>query len=464
MSFDFGIHWSPKEIDGPHNDVGSEIAKFLDENKSKSTVYNTTSAVKRLNGFIKSESKNTYSKSSFELMEEKELDTLMCDFFMHAKKITKKTQTTELYQPDTLNNLRNGWQRFLLEKGISYDLKSGIEFKNSRNVLKARRKQLTRMGLGNKPNATRPLENVEIDKLFENGFFGSSNSLSLQRTIWWKITNHFGLRARDEARKLQFGDLSLKDDINGRQYLEWDRERGTKTRTGENSSSHQRAFNPKAYETGGDRCVVNLYKEFLRRRPAASKQSDSPFFLAMIPKANIKCDLWYFNRPLGANSIGKFMSDAKMFLNDKNETSRCKISNHSARKTSISTLLNENVHPLHVSQLSGHKNLESLRSYHTASTFQQENMSDLISKNDGCLTSFNNNNNGCSTLTTSSINQNEKPTKNDHNAKSLFQGASFVNCSINVNISSNDNKRAIEEESVSVSVKRRRVIFESDEE
>ena len=63
------------------------------------------------------------------------------------------------------------------------------------------------------------------------------------------------------------------------------------------------------------------------------------------------------------------------------ECSRSKISNHSARKTSITTLLNNNVHPMHVSQLSGHKNIESLKSYHTASSKQKRNMSDIINNN-----------------------------------------------------------------------------------
>ena len=56
--------------------------------------------------------------------------------------------------------------------------------------------------------------------------------------------------------------------------------------------------------------------------------------------------------------------------------SRSKISNHSARKYAIQKLLDNNVDPLHVAQLSGHKNVESLQNYHTASVSKQRNMSD----------------------------------------------------------------------------------------
>ena len=67
--------------------------------------------------------------------------------------------------------------------------------------------------------------------------------------MWWCITTHFGYRARDESRKLCFGDIRLCTNTDGKRYLEWDTERGTKTRTGENSTSHQRSFNPKAFQT-----------------------------------------------------------------------------------------------------------------------------------------------------------------------------------------------------------------------
>ena len=50
-------------------------------------------------------------------------------------------------------------------------------------------------------------------------------------TMWWKITNLFGHRARDEARKLKFGDIKLCKDLSGRKYLEWDKECGSKRRS-----------------------------------------------------------------------------------------------------------------------------------------------------------------------------------------------------------------------------------------
>ena len=270
----------------------------------------------------------------------------------------------ELYQPDTLNSLRNAWQRVISDKGLKMNIKIDSEYDRSRKVLASRRKQLTQLGMGNKPSATKALEDIEVEKLYECSFFGLTSPLILQRTMGGKSQIYFGHRARDEARTLKFGDIKLCKDLSGRKYLQWDKERGSKTRTGEKSYSHQRNFNPRAYETKTERCPIKIYECFVSHRPKERKLSDSPFFLTNIPVERIaNNNVWYYNRPLGKNILGQFLSETSSILQNQSNCSRSKVSNHSARKTSISTLLNDNIHPIHVAQLSGHKNLESLNSY-----------------------------------------------------------------------------------------------------
>ena len=264
-------------------------------------------------------------------------------------------------------------QRVLSERGSQVDIKKSILFDRSRKVLAAKRKKLTQMGLGNKPNATRPLEDNEFLQLKEMAYFGWETPEAVQRLMWWCITTQFGYRARDESRKLCFGDITLSfDSERGKKYLEWDKERGSKTRTGEKTSSHQRSFNPKAYETGSWDCPVTTYEKFIEHRPLEAKNSDSPFFLSVIPPQQIKNKIWYFPRPLGKNKIGEILGNASKLLKNDNNKSRSKISNHSARKYMISKLLNKNIHPIHVSQLSGHKNINSLKSYHSAASIEKQ--------------------------------------------------------------------------------------------
>ena len=90
------------------------------------------------------------------------------------------------------------------------------------------------MGKGNKPNACHVFENEEMDVLFnETDTFGVGNPEQLQRTVWWKTACHFDHRARDESRKLEWGDnQKVCDKVSGRQMLVSNIERGSKTRNG----------------------------------------------------------------------------------------------------------------------------------------------------------------------------------------------------------------------------------------
>ena len=233
-----------------------------------------------------------------------ELDKILCCFFMKARKYNKKSKKYdgEFYQPDSLNSFRNSWQRYLSENKYPFDIKTGNLFERSRKVLAAKRKELVQMGLWNKPNATRPLEDHEVEKLRESGYFSTDNAESLQRLMWWCLTTQFGYRARDESRKLALSDIKLCKDGDGTRYLEWDIERGTKTRTGERSTSHQRAFNPKAFETGSWQCPVNIYEIFVSHRPIEANDGNFPFYLAIRPTN--AGNIWYFPLPLGKNKLG----------------------------------------------------------------------------------------------------------------------------------------------------------------
>ena len=186
-TFDFGIDFMLCESNEPEGNqqivtVDDDIDQFLSGSKSKSTAYKDTSGCKRLQIFMR-EIDPTETRDFLDLSK-KDLDQLMCLFFMKAKKIDKKS-LDELYQPDTLNAFRNAWQRVIFDKGLKFNTKTDAEFERSRKVLSSRRKQLTQLGMGNKPNATMPLEDVEVEKLYQSGYFGSSTPEALHRTVWW---------------------------------------------------------------------------------------------------------------------------------------------------------------------------------------------------------------------------------------------------------------------------------------
>ena len=197
-------------------------------------------------------------------------------FFMKARKYNKKSEKydSEFYQPDSLNSVWKSWQRYLSENKYAFDITTGNLFERSRKVLAAKRKELVQMRLQNKPNATRPLEDHKLEKLRESGYFSTNNAKSLQRL--WCLTTEFGYRAHDESRKLAFGDIKLCKDGDGTRYLEWDIERGTKTCTGERSTSHQ-----KPSKRGSWQYPVNIYEMFVSLRPIEANVGIFLFYLAM---------------------------------------------------------------------------------------------------------------------------------------------------------------------------------------
>lgn len=95
---------------------------------------------------------------------------------------------------------------------------------------------------------------------------------------------------------------------------------------------------------------MSCKNKFVRHRPSDAKTEDATFFFAVVPSNQVKNGIWYYNRPIGKNLLGKMLHDAREILANNGAASKSKIANHSARKTSISTLLSENIQPLHVSQ------------------------------------------------------------------------------------------------------------------
>ena len=96
--------------------------------------------------------------------------------------------------------------------------------------------------------------------------------------------------------------------------------------------------------------------------------ADSPLYLASIVKPS--SHIWFKKQPLGKNSLGSFMKSMSEAAGLSG-----KHTNHSVRRTMISTLRKENVEPLNIIALAGQRNLKSLDSYSSTSTKQQKDMS-----------------------------------------------------------------------------------------
>lgn len=121
---------------------------------------------------------------------------------------------------------------------------------------------------------------------------------------------------------------------------------------------------------GNPRCPVESYKSYAAQRP--DPDPDSKFYLAI--NNNAHGEKWYTKQHMGKNKIGLIMKS----MCDKAGILGRKV-NHSARKTTVTKLLHSGVDPTQIVQLTGHKNMNSINHYSSASLEQQKQMSAVLS-------------------------------------------------------------------------------------
>ena len=81
--------------------------------------------------------------------------------------------------------------------------------------------------------------------MWQSGKLGSEMGRTLQNTLISYLTIGFGLRGCHESRQLEWGDVTLERDSDGKEYLQF-RERLTKTRKGDRDSG-SRPFAPQIF-------------------------------------------------------------------------------------------------------------------------------------------------------------------------------------------------------------------------
>ena len=91
------------------------------------------------------------------------------------------------------------------------------EFLTSRKVLEGKARKLREEGRGKRPNRSKSLTNEE-ETLWKSGQLGSGNPRALINTMWWLLTQHFGLRGRQEHHNMKGEDFCLQRDDDGIEY------------------------------------------------------------------------------------------------------------------------------------------------------------------------------------------------------------------------------------------------------
>ena len=332
--------------------IENEANKFIEDNVSMNTKKKTEFWLKKL----QEHAQEIGFSQDIKTLSESQAANLMCSYLMSMKRDDGTN-----YELSSVNNFSSLIGKWLKDNEVG-DIE-GNAFKTYQEVKKAKLKILKKDKKGNRPNRAEAVTFDEEDKLWENGDFGVHNPLALTRTMWWYSSMLFGLRGRDESRKMKWGDVKIITDENGEDYLQFE-ERDTKTRTGAQQSG-SRAFAPKMFsnKTQPDRCPVMVYKEFEKRRPAAMKEEESPFYLSINHVRKPTDQIWFMKAPMGKNKLGELLKSGCISAGVPG-----KKTNHSVRKTGTKRALDAGCPPAYVAQLMGHKNVTSLQNYTDADT------------------------------------------------------------------------------------------------
>ena len=116
---------------------------------------------------------------------------------------------------------------------------------------------------------------------------------------------------------------------------------------------------------------------YKQHRPPEMMADDSLFYLAVnteVPTAGKK---WFKAAPLGVNSLRSMVTNmlaASQVHSDK------KLVNHSTRKHLVQKLVDNNIAPNEIEQITGHKNINSLDNYSAISDRRQQHTSTVLSR------------------------------------------------------------------------------------
>ena len=165
-----------------------EINEYINNGKNKNTTDKTKNDLAILCKWRHNNLGEMHILQSIEDIEPLELNKLLRSFFMTIK----KSNGTE-YEPSSLRGMLGSISRHLQDRKYPVKIMESNDFKDTRDVVYTRLRELTANGKGRLPHKAEPLSYEEEESLWKSGVMGNDNPVSIQNAIWWR-NNFFGLR------------------------------------------------------------------------------------------------------------------------------------------------------------------------------------------------------------------------------------------------------------------------------
>ena len=121
------------------------------------------------------------------------------------------------------------------------------------------------------------------------------------------------------------------------------------------------------FETQSEKCPVKLFQKYPSKRPVGIEKSRR-FYLP--PIVNPLRNFWYKKTHMGINSINSMMKD--LISNSTLQNSGKHLENHTARKTVVKKLKQQQVPKSEVISITGHNREVGLDAYDSGDEMQQK--------------------------------------------------------------------------------------------
>ena len=150
----------------------SDIDEYIDSGRNINTKKKTEHCIKLFNEFLSQK----FIMLPPEYHDHHELNQHLCRFIIQLKK-----QDGSQYEPVTVRSIVGSIARYLNDKRYDVNIMEHHDFRDMREVLKRKLKELKELGLGNRPKTAASLTEDEVASMWESGVFNTSTPLGLLR-------------------------------------------------------------------------------------------------------------------------------------------------------------------------------------------------------------------------------------------------------------------------------------------
>ncbi|MCG8044643.1 MAG: hypothetical protein N0E48_02985 [Candidatus Thiodiazotropha endolucinida] len=201
------------------------LDEFLREQQNDNTRRKTMNDIKLFQSYLASKNESRFPQ----YIPPADLDDYISVFLLSVR----KRDGTE-FEPATVRSFVSSINRHLIMNGYKFSIMTDAQFRRCREILAAKQKQLKSIGKGNRPMAADEITDDELETMYGKKVLSPESPSSLIYSLWLICTLHFGMRPGKETHDLKWGDIDLRSDVDGNEYIVFTQERQTKTRIGSN--------------------------------------------------------------------------------------------------------------------------------------------------------------------------------------------------------------------------------------